>query len=82
MEPIVRRLSEGEWAGWPEEQVAARGKVSWKALQGVNDDDDMSGVSSDMKGVNDGDVSGISSDMKSVNDGDMSGISVWHARCQ
>lgn len=37
MEPIIRKLSEGEWAGWPEDQVAARGKVTWKALQGVND---------------------------------------------
>ena len=40
MEPIIRKLSEGEWAGWPKEQVAARGKVSWKALQGVNDDEE------------------------------------------
>jgi mannose-6-phosphate isomerase-like protein (cupin superfamily) len=40
MEPIIRKLSEGDWSGWPDDQVAARGKVTWKALQGVNDDED------------------------------------------
>ena len=40
MEPIIRKLSDGEWAGWPEDQVADRGKVTWKALQGVNDDEE------------------------------------------
>ncbi len=40
VEPIVRRLSQGDWSGWPDDQVAARGKVTWKALQGVNDDED------------------------------------------
>jgi mannose-6-phosphate isomerase-like protein (cupin superfamily) len=39
VEPIVRRLTEGDWSGWPDHQVAARGKVTWKALQGVNDDE-------------------------------------------
>ncbi len=39
VEPIVRRLTEGDWSGWPDDQVAARGKVTWKALQGVNDDE-------------------------------------------
>jgi mannose-6-phosphate isomerase-like protein (cupin superfamily) len=39
MNPIIRKLSEGEWSGWPEDQVAARGAVTWKALQGVNDDE-------------------------------------------
>jgi hypothetical protein len=38
--PIIRKLSEGEWAGWPEDQEEARGAVTWKALQGVNDDED------------------------------------------
>ena len=40
MEPIVRHLDDMDWAGWPDEQVAARGKVTWKALQGVNDDEE------------------------------------------
>lgn len=40
VDPIVRRLSQGDWSGWPDDQVAARGKVTWKALQGVNDDED------------------------------------------
>ena len=33
-------MSQGDWSGWPDDQVAARGKVTWKALQGVNDDED------------------------------------------
>lgn len=32
--PIVRRLQDVEWQGWPAEQVAERGRVSWKDLLG------------------------------------------------
>lgn len=32
--PIVRRLADQAWQGWPAEQVAARGAVSWKDLLG------------------------------------------------
>jgi quercetin dioxygenase-like cupin family protein len=31
---IVRRIADVEWQGWPAEQVAARGRVSWKDLLG------------------------------------------------
>jgi quercetin dioxygenase-like cupin family protein len=34
MKPIVRRLQDQRWGGWPEDQVAVRGKVSWKDLLG------------------------------------------------
>lgn len=32
--PIVRRLSDLAWQGWPAEQVASRGRVTWKDLLG------------------------------------------------
>jgi quercetin dioxygenase-like cupin family protein len=32
--PITRRLQDLEWQGWPEDQVAERGKIMWKTLQG------------------------------------------------
>lgn len=38
MDPIVRHLNDLEWAGWPADQVAERGAVTWKALQGANGD--------------------------------------------
>jgi mannose-6-phosphate isomerase-like protein (cupin superfamily) len=38
MDPIVRHLDDLEWAGWPVDQVAERGAVTWKALQGANGD--------------------------------------------
>lgn len=34
MPAIVRRLVDQEWEGWPAEQVAQRGPVSWKELLG------------------------------------------------
>jgi quercetin dioxygenase-like cupin family protein len=39
--PIVRRLQDLEWQGWPQDQVAERGKITWKTLlddapQGAN----------------------------------------------
>jgi quercetin dioxygenase-like cupin family protein len=39
--PIVRRLQDLAWQGWPEEQVAERGQITWKTLlddapQGAN----------------------------------------------
>ena len=69
--------------------------VSVRGTKGVNDDDDMSGINSDMNSVNgDGtngvrsdmhcvndDMSGVSSDMNDVND-NMSVIRMWHERCQ
>jgi quercetin dioxygenase-like cupin family protein len=39
MPAIVRRLQDVEWQGWPAEQVAARGQVSWKDLLGSNPSD-------------------------------------------
>lgn len=29
---IVRRLQDLEWPGWPEEQLAERGKIMYKTL--------------------------------------------------
>lgn len=39
--PIVRRLQDLAWQGWPQEQVAERGQIMWKTLlddapQGAN----------------------------------------------
>jgi quercetin dioxygenase-like cupin family protein len=39
--PIVRRLQDLEWQGWPQDQVPERGKITWKTLlddapQGAN----------------------------------------------
>jgi quercetin dioxygenase-like cupin family protein len=34
MPPIIRHLADQEWEGWPSEQVAERGRVSWKELLG------------------------------------------------
>lgn len=39
--PIVRRLQDLAWQGWPEDQVAERGQIMWKTLlddapQGAN----------------------------------------------
>ena len=34
MKPIIRRLAEVQWQGWPAEQVAVRGDLSWKDLLG------------------------------------------------
>lgn len=31
---IVRRLDELPWQGWPEEQIAERGRITWKDLLG------------------------------------------------
>lgn len=32
--PVVRRLAEVAWQGWPAEQVDERGRVAWKDLLG------------------------------------------------
>ena len=52
MDPIIRRLDDYEWAGWPEEQVRARGEVTWKALQGdpTDETDMVLGVARVLKG--------------------------------
>ena len=39
--PIVRRLQDLTWQGWPEDQVVERGRIMWKTLlddapQGAN----------------------------------------------
>lgn len=34
MPTIVRRVQDVAWQGWPAEQAAARGRVSWKELLG------------------------------------------------
>ena len=34
MPAIIRRLADTDWAGWPPEQLAQRGNVSWKELIG------------------------------------------------
>lgn len=34
MPTIVRRLQDLAWQGWPEEQIASRGQVTWKDLLG------------------------------------------------
>jgi quercetin dioxygenase-like cupin family protein len=36
MPTIVRRVQDVEWQGWPGDQVAARGQVTWKDLLGSN----------------------------------------------
>lgn len=52
MEPIVRKLDDYEWTGWPADQVADRGEVTWKALQGNPDEgtDMVLGVARVLKG--------------------------------
>ena len=40
MEPVIRSLDDLDWAGWPADQIAERGAVTWKALQGANGDHD------------------------------------------
>jgi quercetin dioxygenase-like cupin family protein len=32
--PLIRRLVDQPWSGWPAEQVAQRGNLSWADLQG------------------------------------------------
>ena len=34
MKPIVRRLADQRWEGWPADQVAVRGTLQWKDLLG------------------------------------------------
>ena len=34
MKPIIRRLADQPWEGWPDDQVAIRGQVAWKNLLG------------------------------------------------
>ncbi len=52
MEPIVRKLEDYDWAGWPADQVHERGEVTWKALQGNSDEgtDMVLGVARVLKG--------------------------------
>jgi quercetin dioxygenase-like cupin family protein len=32
--PLIRRLSDQAWSGWPAGQVAERGSITWRDLQG------------------------------------------------